>query len=591
MKSGVKWGASLNSEEIIRQIMLGKTDLPPFTGRRGSPDYFFYQTALAAIDLYRGEFDAAGRRLEEHIAKNSRAGSPGLQCTQLARIWLAAETGDPNEAWSRLNDWIAASHAAGRRYGDIFHTLAALDRRLARRWAPALRYYITTLMTEWTPQIFIQNQEDRKAAIAAGISEQLLIRIDYLMRFARARQEKSVAGIIQAAEDWQALCADSPDFGDGTEYVLEAVIALEYEERFTEALVWLARGLEKDPDLYDLLLVKARILKRIGEIKECLKVCDHLIEKYPDDFSGYCLRSNTYFMMGWYERAMTDARKAVEVAPDNPNSFMARAFVQMQLGRYEEALEDFEQTLRYDPHRYDALRGQGKCLSMLGRDYEALASFNTLRRDYPEDPDLYYELADVLFSAGYLDECERVCRKCLELDEDYANCYVILGMLAMRRNDDDKAARLISRALRMEPDNPFALNEMAYLNHLQGDEDTALEMVNRALEEAPEYADAMCNKGVILYFRSEFEQSNTIFDETLKLVPDHVAALVGKGNTLTQLCEFDEALQCYDHALSMDPKNADACHGKAILYRMMGLEDEGRRWQERAYSLDHDDDD
>lgn len=591
MKSGVKWGASLNNEETIRQIMLGQAELPPFSGRRGSPDYFFYQTALAAIDLYRGEFDTASKRLEEHIGKKSREGHPGLLCTQLARIWLAAETGDPNEAWQRINQWISDNQPNSRHYGDIFNTLATLDRRLARRWAPALRYYITTLMTEWPPDIADQNHADRNAAIQAGISEILMTRIDYLMRFARSRQEKSVAGIIEAAESWQALCAGNPDYGDGNEYILEAVIALEYEERFTEALTWLEKGLVKDPDLYDLLLVKARILKRIGEVRECLTVCDQLISKYPEDFSGYCLRSNTYFMMGWYERAMSDARKAVEVAPDNPNSFMARAFVQMQLGHYEEALDDFEQTLRYDPHRYDALRGQGKCLSMLGRDYEALASFNALRRTYPDDPDLYYELADVLFSAGYLEECDRICRKCLELDPEYANAYVILGMLAMRRNDDDKAYQLISKALRMESDNPFALNEMAYLQHLQGDEDTALEMVNRALEEAPDYADALCNKGVILYFRSEFDQSNAVFDETLRMVPDHVAALVGKGNTLTQLCDFDEALLCYDHALSIDPRNADACHGKAILYRMMGLEDEGRRWQERAYTLDHDDED
>lgn len=586
MKTGIVWSGKLENETVIRAIMLGDVELPPFTGRRDSLAFYLYQTALATIEIYRGEFEAASRLLDERGAGKTR-----LLCTQLARIWLEAETGDPNEAWKKLNDWIEHRRPGGIHPGDLINTPTSFDRKFARRWAPALRYYITTLFSEWTPEIKAQNELDRADALAGGVSEAILIRIDYLMHFARARLEKSVVQILNAAEEWQALCAKDPTFGDGTEYILEAVVALEYEERFAEALEWLARGLNKDPEHYELLLVKARILKRIGEVKECLAVCDFLIEKFPDDFSGYCLRSNTYFMMGWYERAMIDARKAVEVAPDNPNSFMARAFVQMQLGRYEEALEDFEQTLRYDPHRYDALRGQGKCLSMLGRDYEALASFNALRRTYPDDPDLYYELADVLFSAGYLDECEKVCKKCLQLDSEYVNAYVILAMLAMRRNDDDKASMLLAKALRMEPDNPFALNEQAYLTHLKGDDDTALEMVNRALEEAPEYADALCNKGVILYFRSEFEQSAAVFEDTLKLVPDHVAALVGKGNTLTQLCDFDEAQQCYDRALELDPKNADACHGKAVLYRMLGLDDEVRKWQERAYLLDQEEED
>jgi tetratricopeptide (TPR) repeat protein len=587
MKTDLKWGQNLEDEANIRAILLGDAELPPFTGQSDSQGYYFHQTVLAIIDLYRGDFDAAGLKLNV-----IGTAAPSLQCTRLAMLWHEAETGDPVNAWQKLNIWMDQAPVIGKSLIDnLIRPLNALDRRLAWRWAPVLRYYLTTLLTEWPAEIQDQNRQDRLAAQNNGISESTLVRIDFLLRFARARQEKSVSQIIEAAEEWQNLCNQDPLYGDGTEYILEAVVALEYDDRFAEALAWLARGLELEPELYDLLLVKARILKRIGEVKECLAVCDRLIELYPEDFSGYCLRSNTYFLMGWYERAMADAKKAVDVAPENPNSFMARAFVQMQLGRYEEALRDFEQTLQYDPHRYDALRGQGKCLSMLGHDYEALASFNALRRNYPDDPDLYYELADVLFSAGYLEDCEKVCHKCLQLDNDYVNAYVILGMIAMRKNDDDKAHQLLTKAVKMEPDNPFGLNELAYLTHLQGDDDLALELVNRALEEAPEYADALCNKGVILYFRSEFEQSAAIFEDTLRLVPDHVAAMVGKGNTLTQLCDFDEAQQCYDQALALDPENADACHGKAVLYRMLGLDDEVRKWQEKAYALDHEDED
>ena len=117
----------------------------------------------------------------------------------------------------------------------------------------------------------------------------------------------------------------------------------------------------------------------------------------------------------------------------------------MQLGRYADALKDFDKTIEHDPQAYDAMRGQGKCLSMLGRDFEALSCFNNLRRIYPEDPDIYYEMADILFSAGYMDDCEKVCRRCLQLDDRYANAYVILGMIATRRGEDDMALGLLGQ--------------------------------------------------------------------------------------------------------------------------------------------------
>ncbi len=588
MKVDAKWGQFLENESDLRAFFLGETELPVYPGDdKDSLGFRLNQTIMAVADLFHGDFEAAGGKLSA-IGE----GSPPLLCQQLAFFWFEAETSDAAKIWPMLNEWIAQQSACSGNFdfNRLIRPIAALDKRLALRWAPVLRFYLATLLDEWTPEIMEQVEKDKLLAQASGISDETLIRIDFLLRFAKARQGKDIGQIIAAVEQWQEICRDQPRYGNGTEYMLEAAVALEYEDRFAEALKCLECALQLDPEQYDLLLVKARILKRVGEIKASLAICDRLIELYPDDFSGYCLRSNTYFLMGWYERAMADAKKACEVAPDNPNSFMARAFVQMQLGHYVEALRDFEQTLHYDPHRYDALRGQGKCLSMLGHDYEALASFNALRRSYPDDPDLYYELADVLFSAGYLDDCEKICNKCLQLDSDYVSAIVILGMIALRKNDEEKAYQLLTKAVSMEPDNPFALNELAYLIHLQGDDDTALELVSRAIEESPEYADALCNKGVFLYFRSEFEQSAAIFEQTLQLVPDHVAAWVGKGNTLTQLCEFDEALHCYDQALAYDPENADACHGKAVLYRMIGLDDEVRQWQERAYLLDNDDD-
>ncbi len=585
MSIALKWLLSLDNEAVVRSVVLGETEWPQFDGRARSGEQIFFQLISAAVDIYQGKFESASRLLTDRDEKADL-----FWCNDLVQLWYEAETGDPEQAVKKISLWLEQHSGAAARRPNPFRPLLALDRRLAGRWAPVLHYYVVSLLNQWSENTLAQVRLSREAAAASGVSENLLIRLDFLLRFARARSARSVSRILAAVSEWDERCRQDVTLGDGTEYILEAVVALEFDERFDEALTWLQRGLDKDPRNYDLLLVKARILKNMGEIKSCLETYDRLIEYYPSDFSGYCLRSNAHFLVGRFEQAMADAQSAVEAAPENPNSLMARAFVQMQLGNYEAALADFEQTLRYDPQRYDALRGRGKCQSMLGRDYEALASFNALRRTYPDDPELYYELADILLSAGYLDDCAKVCRKCLELDEDYANAYVILAMIATRRGDDEKAGQLLRRALRLEPDNPFALNELAYLKHLQGDNDLALELIDRVLEEAPDYSDALCNKGVIHYFRSEFEESVVAFNEALCLASDHVAALVGKGNALTQLCEFDDALVCYDQALAIDPRNIDACQGKAILYRMIGLDDEVRRWQEQACSLDGEDD-
>ncbi|MEA4888097.1 MAG: tetratricopeptide repeat protein [Clostridiaceae bacterium] len=586
MKADFDWSAILEDEQAILGILLGDLPMPELSTDADSLENRLLQMLQTIYMMMQGEFDAA----ETFIADSNQDQQP-LVCYKLLAIWLDAETNNPRQAYEELNTWMRRRqtlHQSKRSRKEDSHRIYKLDDRLAGRWAPVLRLYLTTLLDEWTPAIIARYNRDRRTAAAAGTGDYVLQMMDLMLHMAKARQKRNLEEVLVITEAWNRLCEAYPAYGNNGEYMLDAVIGLESDNRLPEAMNWIERSLDLNPNQYDMLLVKARILKRNGDTNASLKVCDELIRRYPDDFSGYCLRSNAYFLLGRYDLAMKDAAQACEVAPDNPNSFMARAFVHMQLNHYETALQDFEQTLQRDPNCYDALRGKGKCLSMLGCDFEALASFNALRRTYPDDPDLYYELADVLFSAGYLEECEKVCQKCLKLDDTYVSAYVILGMIAIRRDEDDLAHGLLTRAVKLEPDNPFALNELAYLIHLEGDDDAALELVNRALSESEDYADAICNKGVILYYRSEFEQAAAAFDQTLKLMPDHVSAWIGRGNTLTQLCDFDEAQRCYDKALQLDPDSADACHGKAVLYRMLGLDDEVRKWQERALLLDPD---
>lgn len=572
-------------EEIdLRSVMFGAQELPPFPGKETNPWYRLYSLFKIAYCLQNGLFEAAQVEL-----MSVQPIEPPLNCQFLVATWLEAEVGDLDQAIAHINEFISLFES-----GEIpvppkrgrFSALVQFDDRLSRRWAYLLRLYLISMHPDISPDQIEQCRHDIVSARDLGVKEETLLRADFLVRFALARQLRSVDQVLLATRDWQQLCRDYPIYGNGQEYQLEAIMALEYDNRFSEALDWIAESLPNQEDPYELLVIQARILKRIGRIQESLVVCEHLIAHYPHDFSGYTLRSNAHFLLGENDKAMADAQLACQMDPDNPNSYLARAFVLLQIGQYEKALADFEKTLELDPQRYDAMRGQGKCLSMLGRDYEAMASFQLLRRAFPDDPDVYYEIADVLFASGYLDECEKACRQCLQLDSSYVSAYVILGMIAMRRNDDDKARRLLNHAVAMEPDNPFALNELSYLSHLDGDEDRAIELVDRAIAESPDYADALCNKGVILYFRSEFDQASQVFDQTLRLMPDHVGALVGKGNTLVQLNEFDEALQCYDLALDIDPDNADACHGKIMLYRMLGLDDEVRFWQDRAARIE-----
>ncbi|NCC49176.1 MAG: tetratricopeptide repeat protein, partial [Clostridia bacterium] len=465
------------------------------------------------------------------------------------------------------------------------------DLRLARRWLPVLRYYVAAGMDEWDDAIIQQAKRDFQQSRRDGIPERLLATLRLVWRFSEARQSGLPERLVSVAETWTQLQSPLPFLRIGTAYLLETILSLEQAERMDDALIWLVRGLRLYPLSYELLLTQARITRRVGRFDLSLAACEQLIEHFSDDGAGYALRSNLNFLKGDYAAAAHDAERAIKVAPQQAGSFMARAFVHLQLGDYQAALTDFDQVLQRDPQRFDAQRGRARCLSMLGRDNAAMTAFQSLLRRYPEDIELYYEMADLLFAAGYLHDCERICRRGLAIDDQAAALWVIYGMAANRLGREDQAQHRLSRALELDPENPFALNELSWILHLQGEDEASIDLVDRALTLSPDYVDAICNKGVIHYHRSEFNEAEETFAQAIGLWPDYVPAWVGKGNALTQLCEFDDALLCYDEALKLDPRNAEACQGKALLYRMIGLDDDMRKWQEMAHRLDPNIDD
>ncbi len=128
------------------------------------------------------------------------------------------------------------------------------------------------------------------------------------------------------------------------------------------------------------------------------------------------------------------AARALELAPDLPEALAARAAVRNEEGRYDAAIADLDRALAANPNSVDARAERARNYRTLGRPLDAL-------------PDL--ERAAVLDPLDFA----RHADLCSDLRD--------LG-----RYDAARTACLKARSL--EPNGPWALLEMAYLEYAQG---------------------------------------------------------------------------------------------------------------------------
>ncbi len=458
---------------------------------------------------------------------------------------------------------------------------ARVDVAVGQQWAAYVHLESVSYLEPPSEEAIDRARTSLATAERQDLPPEMPARLSCLIRLNRLHADGKHDEVLQVIADWAARCTEDPDKGDPDEFLSERIEALTALGRIDEAIADCRVLYTSRDDSLDYLLEEARLLKDKEDWQGSYDACAKYVAKRPDDPEGYVARANAAYNLGKYEEVEADARKALALDPAAAQAWLALGFAKLQLNEADEALPMFERILEKGPNP-DALLGKGKCLAMEDRFFEAMEVFNKAREADPENPSVYYEMADTLFLMGYFDEATRYATKCLSLDAQFAGAYVVLGMIASRMRQDEKADRLIDLALRYDPTNPFALNEKAFSLHSEGRDDEAMVCVDKAIAEFPTYSDAFCTKGMILYYKSDFSEAMRMFDQALQYTPEHLAAMTGKANVLVQEGAYDEAMRLFDTVLKQEPAFAEALSGKATLLRLLGLEDEAREYTERA---------
>jgi Flp pilus assembly protein TadD len=92
-----------------------------------------------------------------------------------------------------------------------------------------------------------------------------------------------------------------------------------------------------------------------------------------------------------------------------------------------------------------------------------------------------------------MDEAERMCRLVLDTDPGAADALHLLGAVAHRRGDQERAIERIEEAARIEPSRADFLNTLGVANQALGKIAEAEDCFRGALSLKPDYAAARNN--------------------------------------------------------------------------------------------------
>ncbi|KKW67570.1 hypothetical protein AAV94_09770 [Lampropedia cohaerens] len=191
-------------------------------------------------------------------------------------------------------------------------------------------------------------------------------------------------------------------------------------------------------------------------------------------------------------------------------------------GRLHEAREAIRSAPALDEDmRHMKVLAEVQLLRDQARYHEAYVLLSALVEASPDDDDLAYELALLAERLGRTAEMEARLRAIIARSPEHHHALNALGYsLADRGERLDEARTLITRALAFEPDSPYILDSLGWLEYREGNLARAIELLQKAYD-GDQDAEIAAHLGEVLWQAGQRARARDIWQRAAQAQPDN----------------------------------------------------------------------
>ncbi len=290
-----------------------------------------------------------------------------------------------------------------------------------------------------------------------------------------------------------------------------------------KAMEALDRSLKVEPDNYDALKLRAKLLLTFHRFEEALEVARRVQSSNPRDHDNYGAMTDALVELGEYTSAVEAAQRMVDLRPDTA-SYARVSYLRWLHGDTNGAVEAMrlaaEATSPQDPERMAWCHVQlGEALLNSGKRADAEREFDRALFIFPEYGMALSAKARARVAASDLQGAAEIYRREQER-EPSADAALALGDLYAKAGRRDEAAKQYELFESLERENAAAENDMHHLVSYWTDNDKNLdEALALARKERERRKDIYtCDTlAWALYKKGLFVEAKAAMDEALRL--------------------------------------------------------------------------
>jgi Flp pilus assembly protein TadD len=233
----------------------------------------------------------------------------------------------------------------------------------------------------------------------------------------------------------------------------------------------------------------------------------------------------------------------------DPRALMGLTESYTTQARFDQAMQVLGDEVKKHPERLDYLVALGNIAVRAQKFEPAIGYYKQVLDKQPRSADVWLRLGETQRRKGDTKSAVESFNKAKDLAPTNVLPYVQLALMYDSMNQRDQAKPLYEQVLKIQPDHPIALNNLAYMLAETGaDLDQAMTMAQRAKQKMPNSADVADTLGWIYIRKNLSDSAISIFQDLTRKEPKrstyhyHLAmALAQKGDKVQARRELELA--------------------------------------------------
>jgi tetratricopeptide (TPR) repeat protein len=359
------------------------------------------------------------------------------------------------------------------------------------------------------------------------------------------------------------------------------------------------------PDLTEAWIALGKSATDRRDWSDLEQIGTQLMKIAPGSPGGYLFHATARMNRGDSAGAEADLKQLTQVSPQNPMGYAKLGQFRALAKRWNEAEALYQEALNRSPNFLDAIQGMVDLDFQRGKSGDAVQFLQARIDADPNNPALYLlqgqsflrvkrpadarqsfsrcveldkqnlggliQLAQVEQTLGNVPEAIARYRQAIVLAPDHAGLYTMLGVLYEGQGNWQEAQTLYQRAVAIQPEEPLAANNLAYimLEH-GGNAAVALTLAQTARRGFPNFPNSADTLGWAYYQNAAYSLAAPLLEDAVKGAPSNATYRYHLGMTYQKLNDVKRARIELEKSIRIDPNAPSAEEASRALGKLSG---------------------